>query len=349
MRPYSGTSATTSSGWSTDSARAADSRPHGTVAVGNRRTPPPWPPGRAHTGGGSFPRPTRQPNRPGEGNRPTTGHHGRVVVTRTRVVVTVLAVAAAALVAVYLLRGSGPGTPAPVSTADLTHPSGLAPTVDKDPRWGAAFVDDFDGSAPDGWYLYAGVPAGGNGGFWAPSHATVASGVLRLRTTRDAGRWVSAGAAHKADGSITYGKVQVRFRMAPAHGVSYALLLWPDSEKAPPYVEFGEDGGGDRTTTSATLHTATGGTGPPHLLGGDFSQWHTLGVEWTPGRLDYTLDGQVWASDIGAGVPTKPMHLVVQTQTWDCGVPDVQCPDATTPATTDLEVDWVTVQPYRGG
>ncbi|MBI1375932.1 MAG: family 16 glycosylhydrolase [Frankiales bacterium] len=232
---------------------------------------------------------------------------------------------------------------------DPAHPSGMAPALDPDPRWTPVYVDDFTGTSPDGWYLYSGAPSSGPGGFWSPSHDIVQDGVLHLRTTYENGRWVSGGLARTAPKPLVYGKIQVRFRMAEARGVSYALLMWPDDEVWPPEIDFGEDGGGDRTMTTATLHHGPENSIEQHQLSGDFSQWHTLGIEWTPGRIDYLVDGHVWATDEGAAVPSVPMHLALQTQTWDCGLAYAQCPDSTTPAQTDLEVDWVTVQGYTGG
>ena len=236
-------------------------------------------------------------------------------------------------------------TPAPY---DPTHPSGAAPVVDPDPRWTTSYVDDFTGTKPDHWYLYSGRPSSGPGGFWDPTHALVRNGELLLRTTYDGTRWVSAGVARTAAVPLLYGKVQVRMRMARATGVSYALLLWPDDEKWPPEIDFGEDGGGDRRATTATLHMPPDNAISQHGLAADFTQWHTVGVEWTPGHIDYTLDGQPWASDSGDGVPSVPMHLALQTQTWGCGLTFAQCPDWSTPVTTDLEVDWVVVQGWRG-
>ena len=245
---------------------------------------------------------------------------------------------------------SASATPSATSSIGNEHPSGVGPSLDPDPRWTTSFVDDFTGTAPDPeWYLYSGKPASGPGGFWSPSHVLVSGGELRLRTTYEGGQWVSGGLARTGPKPMTYGKIQVRFRMHAATGVSYALLLWPDIEKWPPEIDFGEDGGGDRTVTTATLHHAPGNSIVQHQLSGDFSTWHTIGVEWTPGRINYTLDGRPWAVDRGAIVPSIPMHLALQTQTWGCGLTFAQCPDASTPATTDLEIDWVTVQGYRPG
>jgi beta-glucanase (GH16 family) len=77
---------------------------------------------------------------------------------------------------------------------------------------------------------------------------------------------------------------------------------------------------------------------------GDFSQWHTLGVRWLPGRLVYTIDGQEWASVVSPNLPTKPMNLAIQTEANnDCTLTWATCVDGTTPANVNLEVDWVAV------
>jgi beta-glucanase (GH16 family) len=77
------------------------------------------------------------------------------------------------------------------------------------------------------------------------------------------------------------------------------------------------------------------------LSGQDFSQWHTVGVEWTKGKVVYTLDGKAWGSVVSANVPSGPMDLAIQTETGTCGDPWLTCPNATTPSRVDLDVDWV--------
>ena len=74
----------------------------------------------------------------------------------------------------------------------------------------------------------------------------------------------------------------------------------------------------------------------------NLTQWHTLGVQWTAGRLVYTLDGRTWATVTNANVPSIPMVLDIQTQGWACGTSTwEQCPNASTPARVNLYVDWV--------
>ncbi|MFN2539722.1 MAG: family 16 glycosylhydrolase, partial [Mycobacteriales bacterium] len=45
----------------------------------------------------------------------------------------------------------------------------------------------------------------------------------------------------------------------------------------------------------------------------DMTQWHTYGVEWTPTRLLFTVDGVGWASMGGSAVPHQTMTLAIQT------------------------------------
>ena len=68
--------------------------------------------------------------------------------------------------------------------------------------WRRVFYDDFrHGLQPSRWGTYAGEPGGDPEGWWSPSHAVVAHGVLNLETYRDpryGGRWVSAGRLQRA-------------------------------------------------------------------------------------------------------------------------------------------------------
>ena len=93
-------------------------------------------------------------------------------------------------------------------------------------------------------------------------------------------------------------------------------LLWP-TVGWPPEVDFYEDSptNNTRPAEAATLHYSAANTRiQKRLTGVDFTQWHTLGVEWTPAQLVYTIDGQTWATVTGTGVPSVPMKLDLQTQ-----------------------------------
>ena len=72
-----------------------------------------------------------------------------------------------------------------------------------------------------------------------------------------------------------------------------------------------------------------------------------MGVDGRRGRLVYTLDGRPWATVRSRHVPAERMELDLQAQAGTCGDRYAPCPDATTPASVDLEVDWVAVYARR--
>jgi hypothetical protein len=231
-------------------------------------------------------------------------------------------------------------------------PRGGMPT--SEPRgWHRVFADDFArGLSASRWGRYSGQPGGDPGGLWAPSHVVVRNGILNLETYRDprfGGRWVSGGVSSAPALKQTYGKYEVRFRMDPGKGVSAVLLLWPSGDGWPPEIDFAEDGGvtNARTKMSATFHYGADDHQIQRTVHVDFTRWHTMGVEWTPGRLVYTLDGRRWAAVRHRDVPDEPMELDLQTQAGTCGDRYAPCPDATTPPRVTLQVAWVVAYAYR--
>jgi beta-glucanase (GH16 family) len=213
-------------------------------------------------------------------------------------------------------------------------------------------ADDFTGKTlRPVWTTYSGQPGGDPAGWWEPSHVVVEDSQLRLRTYREGGRWVSGGVgAWRGDG-LTYGKVEMRMRAPKAHGVSYAMLLWPVSGRWPidGEIDFAEDGGGDRSGTSATLHFGANNREFTRTVDANFSDWQTIGVEWTPGKLVYTLNGKPWGTVNSDHVPDKRMVLALQSQVWGCHIVGYKCPDASTPATSSIDVDWVVAYERAAG
>jgi beta-glucanase (GH16 family) len=126
-------------------------------------------------------------------------------------------------------------------------------------------------------------------------------------------------------------------------GVAAVVLLWPVRDQWPPEIDFAEDGG--RTNTrhdvSATLHYGADDRQIQRTVRADFTRWHTVGVEWTPGKLSYTLDGRRWAVVRHPRVPAEAMELAIQSQAGTCGDLYAPCPDSTTPARVNVQIDWV--------
>jgi beta-glucanase (GH16 family) len=216
-------------------------------------------------------------------------------------------------------------------------------------RWHRVFADDFSHGLRRAWWgRYEGQPHGDPGGWWAPSHVVVRHGVLNLLTYRDrrfGNRWVSGGVSSAPALKQTYGKYRVRFRVDRGYGVSAVLLLIASEDHWPPEIDFAENGGaaGRRDHMAATLHY---GVRPndhqtQRIAHADFTRWHTMGVDWTPRRLVYTLDGRPWATVTGRKVPHERMELDLQAQAGTCGDRYAPCPDGRTPRRVRLQVDRV--------
>ena len=211
------------------------------------------------------------------------------------------------------------------------------------------FADDFTtpgAPTPTLWHVYRGHPGGDPGGTWDPSHLWVTGGELvnsAFQDPADGNAWASGGMIVAPAYSQTYGKYEVRFRMDNGQGIAESIMLWPTNNVWPPEIDFSEDNGApSRTSDTTTLHYGADNTKLTNTMSVDLTQWHTLGVEWNPGKIVYTLDGQDWATVNSSNVPSVPMSLAIQTQAWSCGANAWEfCPGAGTPSHVNLDVDWV--------
>ena len=244
----------------------------------------------------------------------------------------------------------GVSTQLPVQAVDApaasATPSGVAMPTGDIRGWHQVLADDFTGSALDTskWRLYWGQPGGDPGGWFDPAHVSVSGGQMVLAGSRDpadGGKWATAGVSDSPGLVQTYGKYLVRFRFDSGVGIAHAILLWPADNSWPPEIDFSEDNGANRQTTYATLHWGSNNTQVQRKVAVDLTKWHTLGVEWTPDRLVFTLDGRPWSTLTSSHVPAIPMTLDIQTQAWACGTSTWErCPNATTPSHVNLYVDW---------
>jgi beta-glucanase (GH16 family) len=240
--------------------------------------------------------------------------------------------------------------PTEAATSCASSPSGQAMPKGDITGWHQVYVDDFNGSSLDAahWGAYLGQPGGDALGYWHPSHVVVANCMATLKGYKDskvkANLYVTGGIGMKT--GQTYGKYLIRMRVDQGNGLSFIALLWPVAKVWPPEVDFYEDAGGIRKTTSATLHCGSNGKNTcrviKNLAGYDFTKWHTLGVEWTPGKLVYTVDGKVWAIVQQSNVPSIAMSLDLQLQALVCTTYNT-CVSATTPREVDAQIDWIVI------
>jgi hypothetical protein len=236
------------------------------------------------------------------------------------------------------------------------QPSGQAMPLGNIPGWTQTYAQDFSGSAmPSGWYSYTGEPGGDPAGWWDPSHVSVSGGELQLLSSRDPAHCPSnchalldfvSGGVQLYTHPQTYGKYEIRMRADNAKGLGLTVLLWPVSNNWPPEIDMIADVG-----WSPRIGTGVGvvfGANNTDLTAknttADLTQWHTWGAEWTPGKVAFTLDGNVWATETNPNVSSVPMNLAIQIQAYPCSGPGSfgVCADSSTPASSDFDVDWVT-------
>lgn len=221
------------------------------------------------------------------------------------------------------------------------------PVPDDDlPGWTLVFTDDFDrDELGDDWTAYHGQPGGDPYSHWEPDHVELNDGKLVLRGYEADGRWVTGGVSNWPV-TQTYGRWEVRYHADASDEITYHFLLWPQAEIWPPEIDFAEDTGGARERILAFLHYGEEDhTIERELDGVDFTEWNTVGVQWTPGRLDYLINGDIWATVTSDGVPDEPMWLGLQSQAGGCERPgfSIDCPQVGTPDHADIEIDWVAV------
>jgi beta-glucanase (GH16 family) len=138
--------------------------------------------------------------------------------------------------------------------------------------------------------------------------------------------------------------------MDRGEGVSFVALLWPVHDVWPPEVDFAETGGETASPDrmSATLHYGRRDSQVQRVIRVDLTTWHTVGVEWLPGKLIYTIDDRAWAVVRSRAVPHQPMELDLQTQAGTCGVSWAPCPDRLTPGRVSAQIQWVAAYAYQG-
>lgn len=217
--------------------------------------------------------------------------------------------------------------------------------------WKVDFYDNF--SSPlrtDIWGRYmSGIPVGATSAYTkdnatvTPSPLPAGGGVLQLHTRYQNGHWTSAGLSSGRGFAATQGMWSVKAKFDRAHGVGYAMLLYPKGGAWPPEIDFAEGtAGGPRIM--ATVHYGSAKQNfqiQRFLTTVDMTKWHVYGVSITNTEVDYLLDGKVWARVKTTQTPRVPMWLGVQAGVKDCRVSTGECLARSTPKSSSISIDWV--------
>jgi hypothetical protein len=262
---------------------------------------------------------------------------------------TVFAILSASLTTALTHTASAAGTqttiyrpvahpPYPVGIPDSSEPSGKAPPAPSAlAGYRQSYVNDFTGSQlPAGWDVYTGVPAGDPGAHFGGSHVVVQNGLLNLNTYRDPA-WNNAfvtGGLCQCGLPQTYGAYFVRSRVT-GRGPNEVDLLWPAANVWPPEIDFSETGASISSTTGSVHYGAANHI--VHLtVYINMTKWNTWGVIWTPRKITFVVDGQVWGTDdVASQISHQAMTLDLQ-QSTRCAS-GTQCPTGP----VSMQVDWV--------
>ncbi|SEJ33834.1 Beta-glucanase, GH16 family [Deinococcus reticulitermitis] len=183
--------------------------------------------------------------------------------------------------------------------------------------------------------------------------------------------WTSARLRTAGKFSRTYGRFEIRAKFPTGKGLWPAIWLLP--EEPNPYgtwaasgeIDIAEGWGSKPTEVAHTIHyggvwpnNVYSGTTATYPNGGRMDGWHVYALEWTPGKLQWFVDGQLtltktaWWSAKG-NPPTgdadlypwpapfdQPFHLLLNLAVG--GNFDGN-PDASTPDRAEMRVDYVRV------
>jgi hypothetical protein len=241
------------------------------------------------------------------------------------------------------------------ATGSTGSPSSDVPSADASlpigdlPGWRQLLAEDFSTDVPEGdfpgrayrdrWAGYDGFDdSSGSFRYETADVASVHDGVLDLRTRTEGSTAMGAGVAAQVNGDGTwggraYGRYSVRFRADPGAGWGAAFLLWSDTDTwTDGEIDFAE---GLTTATTVDAHNHALVDPAQNALSvytpATWDSWHVATVEWTPDAVRFHLDGHLTGTS--TQVPTRPLHLVLQTVT------DKRVPPAD--STAHVLVDWV--------
>ncbi len=249
---------------------------------------------------------------------------------------------AGSIAGIFVLTGAGNAAGAAMPL-DRAAPAASSSADAVSAPFALKFQDDFNGTEVNkkAWSVFNG-PGNGRTGPKSKTNTFLRNGHLVLRARKINGVWYGAGVSNARAVVQTYGKYEMRVRFDAGKGIRTAGLIWP-KDGWPPEVDFYEIDDTLRTINRLTNHHKPGNKMIHASYKADFTQWHIVGLEWTPGALRFTLDGVVKVT-MTSNVPRQPMWFGQNVALK----PDGKGPDSTTPAEVAVEMDWIKIYRYTG-
>ncbi|HAQ38060.1 MAG TPA: glycoside hydrolase [Saprospirales bacterium] len=140
------------------------------------------------------------------------------------------------------------------------------------------------------------------------SNAVVEDGVLKIiarKEQKENKNYTSARLSSQAKAAFKYGLIEARAKLPAGKGTWPAIWMlgsnrltagWPDCGE----IDIMEHVGYEPDSVHGTIHTAAynhiKGTqkGGSVFIEDPYSAFHVYGIEWTPDRMDFLLDGKVY-------------------------------------------------------
>jgi beta-glucanase (GH16 family) len=220
--------------------------------------------------------------------------------------------------------------------------------------WELTFHDEFAGDQLDRskWedqYWHGRTHSNNERQYYAPDGYETKDGKLRFKgEKREMGGmpYTSGMISSLGHFSQTYGYFEMRAKFPSGKGYWPAFWLLPVTKQWPPEIDILEILGHEPNKIYFTTHwrdeqgkhQGKGG----NFVGPDFSKdFHTFGLEWSPGECVWYVDGEERYRST-AGIPSEPMYVIANLAIggdWPGN------PDASTRFPGYMEIDYIRV--YR--
>ena len=141
-----------------------------------------------------------------------------------------------------------------------------------------------------------------------------------------------------------YGYIETRAAFPEGRGMWPCLWLMPEGKAWPPEIDIAEYIGGKHLMHHGMTHGDAIDNQWDSTYDGktDFTQWHTLGLDWQPGRLVWLVDNIPVKEITASYVPDIPMILILSNSVG-ADFSQTGAPDQDTVFPNSLRIDWVRV------
>lgn len=213
----------------------------------------------------------------------------------------------------------------------------------------AAYCDGLSGSYRDNWWAYptgwldtANSRGRDVAGVYHPED-TVSVGpaadgdgrmTIRMWRPADGGPVHAAAVVPRAVMQMKYGKYSARIKVTTlAPGYKSAWLHYGGG------CEMDNPEGEWTGALNAFSHPCGGGSQGSFPSGDDWTRWHTVSTEWTPGSVKFFVDGRETGHDT-RGVPDIPLSWVLQNESA------LEGPGAAPGSSAQIDITWVAAYTY---